>query len=502
MVTGINSGYYNDFYNKYGNVNQMGASSPYLINNSGVYNPQKVQPEKKAKVDKYAYDDGKISFGSKVKNFAKGIGKFFTGMVTDENGHFSLGKTIKTALTIAAIGAVCVLTAGTAVPALIAAGGVLASGFGIAKGAVRAASATTDAEAEAAWQSIGSSTTALGLAAVGARAVAKGTHGASAGKYDGAKGLWNGVKDSFVDSYNAVGKFGTGVKTSWQASLGKPTVSRFKAVKDNVVEQGRAFDKTVKANYKKATTNIEGKIKTENEYLENQKAKYQERADKAKNDRVKEFYQKKVSETQAKIEARNEMNNAKTFDEGTEILNTREAEIAELQKQYTEAVKAKSSNVNDIKAQLDAKISQTKVQREVLNRKVAETNAKEIQIETKQAKLENLKKAENPDAKAIAKLEAEINTLKSEVYFRTDRTAIRENIEFNKELITERQAQGVDQIEIDIIKDYIADLQKSLKETGGNVKTQAVKEILTDARYSPIANWLTLANVGKKEWAA
>ena len=68
-----------------------------------------IEPKGVIPVDKYAADDGKISFGSKAKNFIKGIGKFFTGMFTDETGKFSLGRTLKTAAIAVGIGAASLL---------------------------------------------------------------------------------------------------------------------------------------------------------------------------------------------------------------------------------------------------------------------------------------------------------------------------------------------------------------------------------------------------------
>ena len=62
-----------------------------------------------------------------------------------------------------------VLTAGTAVPAIIAGAGVLTAATGVAKSAYKAHQAKTDAEAEAAWQSIGSGVTGIGLSVAGAK---------------------------------------------------------------------------------------------------------------------------------------------------------------------------------------------------------------------------------------------------------------------------------------------------------------------------------------------
>lgn len=114
-------------------------------------------------------DDGVISFGSKLKNMGKGVVNFFKGMVCDETGKFSIKRTLTTAAVAAGAVALTVATGGAATPFLIA-GGAALGGAQVIKGGIKAANAKTDAEAENAWQDIGSGTTAV----VGAIAGAKG----------------------------------------------------------------------------------------------------------------------------------------------------------------------------------------------------------------------------------------------------------------------------------------------------------------------------------------
>ncbi|MBS4760376.1 MAG: hypothetical protein KHX03_06730 [Clostridium sp.] len=114
-------------------------------------------------------DDGKISWKSKLKNFGKGIGNFFKGMVCDENGKFSWKRTLTTVGVAAGAVALTVATGGAATPFLVAAGATMGA-VQVGKGAYKAATAKTDAEAEQAWQEIGSGTTAV----VGSIAGAKG----------------------------------------------------------------------------------------------------------------------------------------------------------------------------------------------------------------------------------------------------------------------------------------------------------------------------------------
>ncbi len=125
-----------------------------------------------AQVDGDGKDDGKISFGKKCKNFFKGVGNFFKGMVCDENGKFSLKRTLTTVGVAAGAVALTVATGGAATPFLVAAGATMAA-VQTGKGVYRAATAKTDAEAEAAWQEIGSGTTALVGSVAGAKGALK-----------------------------------------------------------------------------------------------------------------------------------------------------------------------------------------------------------------------------------------------------------------------------------------------------------------------------------------
>lgn len=114
-------------------------------------------------------DDGVISFGSKLKNMGKGVINFFKGMVCDETGKFSIKRTLTTVAVAAGAVALTVATGGAATPFLIA-GSAALGGAQVIKGGINAYNAKTDAEAENAWQDIGSGTTAV----VGALAGAKG----------------------------------------------------------------------------------------------------------------------------------------------------------------------------------------------------------------------------------------------------------------------------------------------------------------------------------------
>ena len=167
-------------------------------------------------------DDGKISGKKKFKNFLKGVGKFFTGMVCDENGKFSLKRTLTTLAVAAGATALCVATGGAAAPFLVAAGGAIGA-FQTGKGIYKAATAKTDAEAELAWQSIGSGTTAVVTAIAGAKGAMK-----AAGK----------VPASTTPAQPAIPashQIGSGASTGIWTKVSNAASSAVKATKDALV---------------------------------------------------------------------------------------------------------------------------------------------------------------------------------------------------------------------------------------------------------------------------
>ena len=117
-------------------------------------------------------DDGKISAGQKAKNFFKGVGNFFKGMVCDDDGKFSIKRTLTTAAVAAGAVALTVATGGAATPFLVAAGATIGA-VQTGKGVYNAISAKTDAQAEAAWQQIGSGATAIAGSVAGAKGALK-----------------------------------------------------------------------------------------------------------------------------------------------------------------------------------------------------------------------------------------------------------------------------------------------------------------------------------------
>lgn len=268
MVYGINTGY-NQNYNYQLKQNQL-TPNGYYLNSTGTNNIFQAQPAAEQK-DNVAdgKDDGSIGFFGAAKNFVKGVGKFIVSPFTDENGNFSLGKTLKSAAIAGLFIAGNVLTGGALTPILLTVGGI-AGGIGMAKAGYNIATAETDAEAEAAWQSMGSSTATVAATVAGARSYAKSaavengqTAEQAAESYKGIKGTFKAVKDTTSDAKTNVtagykfakGKLADGyhaVKTSYKNGTLK---SDAKAAYDNVrtsVKEAYDMAKEAKAANKEA----------------------------------------------------------------------------------------------------------------------------------------------------------------------------------------------------------------------------------------------------------
>ena len=113
-------------------------------------------------------DDGKIGFFSKVGSFFKGIGKTVKNAVKN---LFTPKGFLKTAL---AVGLCCIPGIGPVIGMGMLAYGAVKGVKTVAQGAVAAHNATSDAEAKAAWENIGSGTFQVAASV----APMKGLHGA------------------------------------------------------------------------------------------------------------------------------------------------------------------------------------------------------------------------------------------------------------------------------------------------------------------------------------
>ena len=174
-------------------------------------------------------DDGKIGFWKGVGNFFKGAAKAVVntvkGVLTDPK------KLLLTAGAIAL--SIACPPAGVA---LAVAGGV-AGAVTVGKGVYKAATATTDAEAEAAFQEMGGGALQVGLSVVGAKAGIKAMKGVEGSAMSSATGLKGNVtayiKDAKASITGGNGYNGVGVVKNIKAA-GFEKGNRLGAIKDGI----------------------------------------------------------------------------------------------------------------------------------------------------------------------------------------------------------------------------------------------------------------------------
>ena len=206
-----------------------------------VANPQQIQGSTTAD----GKDDGSIGFFGAVENFAKGVGKFLISPFTDDQGHFSLTKTLKSAAIAGLFIAGNIVTGGALTPILLTVGGVTGA-IGMAKAGYNIATAKTDAEAEAAWQSMGSSTATVAATVAGARSYAKGVateQGLDTTKYESTfRGSYNAVKDTTIQA-------GKNIKAGYNFTKGE-LANGYQAIKSSYKEGTLKAD--IKSTYQDA----------------------------------------------------------------------------------------------------------------------------------------------------------------------------------------------------------------------------------------------------------
>ncbi|MGN1153562.1 MAG: hypothetical protein ACI4S3_06000, partial [Candidatus Gastranaerophilaceae bacterium] len=371
-------------------------------------------------------DDGHIGFWNATGHALKGAGKFLAGLVGFEWGAdgkykgWSGTKALKNIAIGAGIAALCVLTAGTAVPAIIAGAGVTMAAGGVGKSIYRAATAKTDAECKAAFNDLGSDGMALGLSLVGAKASMKQyatAKGLDAAKYDGVLGTARAAWDSATLGFKQVGH---GLKAGYNAYKSGGWTN----VKSVATESGRNFGNIVKANYAKAikTPTVEetqqAKVDKIDKQIENLKAKAAkaEEAAKAKNVAHPEKAPQKLKfERQIKrLEAQktqvqqayNDINSVKSFDAAQTKISEVESNIAKLERnlenattraqkyEYTKALNEAKQQLNVYKNVVEAKTSQARNIRAEIERCNKEANGDNVSTERFAELLEKVDKLE------------------------------------------------------------------------------------------------------------
>lgn len=441
MTAGIYNTNYNDYYNQYNLQNtgiQNDNQNVSFTSNQDTELAQELAKKKK-KIEK---DDGSIGFGKAALNFAKGVGKFFTGMFTDEKGNFSIGQTLKTAAIAVGVGAVTVLTAGTAVPAMIAAAGIGVSAIGMGKSIYDIATADTDAEAEAAWQSLGSNTTAGALAVAGAKAVAKGS-AANPSEFDGIGGYAKATKQVFQDSGKAVSESFNGFKTAYKGA-GEGITTKLGALKEEGIAQKNSFTGKITENYNKAVYGTKGKIENEASKLDKEITDKTTQRDKI-SDKTSNEYKKldnEINTLTKKRDAINNMNETKSWEQGNEIITKQKADLAqkkaELSKATTDAEKSR------LNGEIETLETQIKTGKEVLARRTREAQYIQDQINSKQKTIDSINKQDKPDTAKIAKLNKEIEELKGRQDFELPNGVTKEQVKASNDNLAETKKQSTD----------------------------------------------------------
>lgn len=327
-------------------------------------------------------DDGKIGFLKGLKSFGKGLLNFAGGLIGfDRNGNWSAGRFLKNAVIGAGIAGICLLTGGTAVPAIIAGLGVGTAGLGLAKSQYQFWTAKTDAQAIAAMEDTGSNTLAFGLSLVGAKATMRQVPGVDAAKYKGFMGTlragWDSTTIGFTKGFSAL-------KTGYNAYR----AGGFQTLRTVAKENWTGFKNTVITNYKDAT-----KIPTLEEQQTNRVKQYEDRITKlqeqvaATTDKGAKYSLnkqiKRLEEQKANVEqAYQEINSEKSFANAQTRVNKLQEQIKTL-KHQTESYTNK--RVKFLKEHEIAKLEQQmEVYKSVLNQKTTQARNIRAEIETLQ----------------------------------------------------------------------------------------------------------------------
>lgn len=327
-------------------------------------------------------DDGKIGFWKGLKSFGKGLLNFGKGLIGfDRNGNFSVGRLLKNVAIGAGVAAACVLTAGTAVPAIIAGLGVGTAGWGLAKSQYQFWTAKTDAQAIAAMEDTGSNVAGLGLSLVGAKATMRQVPGVDAAKYKGFMGTLRAGWDSTTIGFS---KGFSGLKTGYKAYRD----GGFQTLRTVAKENWTGFKNTVVTKYKNATKvpTLEkqqtNRVKQYEDKVTNLKEQLQNATDKVE----KRTLQKQINRLEAQKsnveQAFNEINSEKSFATAQAKLSEVKLEIAKLKNQSKMSEGTITGTKANVKlAQLE---QQANIYESVISQKATQARNIRAEIETLQ----------------------------------------------------------------------------------------------------------------------
>lgn len=369
----------NDYLRQYG-YSQPTVTAP-VQQNVSVF---EAQPQPQAVAEDGA-DDGKISFGKKAKNFGKGCLKFITGMFTGKDGKFSLKQTLKSVAIVAAGVALSWCTGGTSLAAAAVALGVVTGGVKVVKGAIKASKATTDADAEAAWQDIGLGVTTVGVSIAGAKSAMKSSTGA---KFEG--NALQATKECFLQT-------GKNVKSAGSSIVSSVKAGTFKADAAALVQTG-------KNNFIANANSVLGSNKAMSNFQNSEIAKIDKQIAKLDATKDADMISQLTARKQTLSNEIGHIQNATSTDDIASIIKTSEDKLQALQ-----ASGASKSEIVAMQKQVNILKTAGQIKTGQIKNLIAQTNqqADKISKLTEQiAKLDNVK-----DAEKIVKLTAERNNL-------------------------------------------------------------------------------------------
>ena len=204
-------------------------------------------------------DDGKIGvfgvIGNILEGAAKGALNMLKGAVTDNEGNFSLGKTLTS------IGTVALCVACPAVGFALAGVGVVTGGAKLVSGVVNALNSDTDAEAKDNWEQVGEGAFTIGVSIWGAKS--------------SAKAIQNSSSAGALSTFKQTSSFAKN-PSGYVKALGKDMISstknNFTKLKTNLrtLSQARELNSARKAvaNQKGAPTQQELTQRTKLDFLE------------------------------------------------------------------------------------------------------------------------------------------------------------------------------------------------------------------------------------------
>ncbi len=312
-------------------------------------------------------DDGHIGFFNAAANVVqgalKGAVKTVTGLFTDSDGHFSLGKTL---LTVA--GGAALVIAAPYFPAVIAGLGAIGVGSGLfkmGKGVVKAFSSKTDAEAKQNWEAVGDGGLTAVASAYGVKAGIKGIKATSTS----TKGL-SSLDDSAtaLDKIKALGSDALSSTKNGYARFKADAASAFNTAKEvaSYRKAQRDLNKYKNGTYKGDKTEQEllQEVNSKRAYGSDEAKQYMDKLDDISNARknynkaksnYQQTYKKQLEQAQKSLEAAKKSQNENAINAANKYLET-------VKNGQTDELKALAQTRDNLAKQLPLGQVKTKLQ--------------------------------------------------------------------------------------------------------------------------------------------